>query len=146
MSSQSSAYAPDRPVDDDTHNNSKRHHQEHHEGHRGQPTSYDLSTIDVPRATSFPIVAINDRGEVAGTYTVPFPIPPGPFPHGFVFENGTVTTIDVPDSTTTTVTAINNRGELAGGYSFPLPNAQSHGFVYDDGTYTTIDPPGATVA
>jgi hypothetical protein len=82
------------------------------------------------------IVAINDRGEVVGTYrTVPS------F-HPFVYHDGTFTTIEVPGATTTTVAAINNRGEVAGSYA--TSDLHGHGFVDDHGAFTIIDAPGAT--
>jgi hypothetical protein len=75
-----------------------------------------LATTDVPGATSFPIVAINDRGEVAGGYSSPLP---NAHSHGFVYDDGTFTTIDPPGADFTERAAINDRCEVAGNYIAP---------------------------
>jgi probable HAF family extracellular repeat protein len=105
--------------------------------HIGPPQGflYDNGTItmlDPPGATSSFAAAINDRGEVVGTYD------DSSGDHGFIYDNGTFTTLDAPYDPV----QINDRGEVAGNY-FDSSDTE-HGFVYDDGTYTTLNVPGAT--
>jgi uncharacterized membrane protein len=104
--------------------------------HKGGPQGfvYDNGTItmlDPPGATSSVAAAINDRGQVVGSYDE----------RGFIYDNGTYTTLNVPGATDTSVTAINDRGEIAGSY---FGSSGEHGFVDDNGTFTTLNVPGAT--
>ncbi len=90
--------------------------------------------MSVPGASTIFVEAINDRGEVVGSYTE------NGDDYGFVYDNGTLTTLSVPGATDTSVTAINDRGEIAGIYD---DSSGYHDFVYDNGTYTTLNVPGA---
>ncbi len=95
-----------------------------------------VTTLNVPGAADTDPEAINDRGEVAGTYVVE----PSATILGFIYDNGTYTTLDAPGAYTTSALALNNRGEAAGYYE---DSSGQYGFVYDNGTFTTVDPPGA---
>jgi len=95
-------------------------------------TRAPFTTIDSPQGTYDAIpIAINDSGEVAGSYSED-----GDF-LGFVYDKGTFTTIDPPGATYAAPTAINNSGELAGYYEDSAGN--THGFI-------ASDPPGAPAA
>ncbi len=68
---------------------------------------YLKATLNIPGAIRSTVHAINDRVELAGTYT------DSSGEHAFIYDNGIVTTLNVPDATTTLVCAINDRGVLA---------------------------------
>ncbi len=81
-----------------------------------------FTTLTAPGGFSTNPTAINDRGEVAGTYDESSGVS-----HGFVDDNGTFATLNVPGSIGTFVTAINDRGEVAGWYIDS--NGEQHGFL-----------------
>jgi probable HAF family extracellular repeat protein len=97
-----------------------------------------VTTLNAPGATDTDPEAINDRGEVAGTYVVE---PTATF-HGFVYDDGTFTTLDAPGAYNTRALALNDRGEVAGLYE---DSSGQYGFVYDHGTYRTLSVPGASI-
>jgi probable HAF family extracellular repeat protein len=126
----------------------QRHHRPSHQqpwGRHGYYTDssggphgfiYDdgaFTTLDAPGASDTTPQAINDRGDVAGTYYN------GSY-HGFIYDDGTFTTLDAPGALATHAQAIDNRGDVAGYYY----DGSDHGFVYDNGTFTTLNAPGAT--
>ena len=85
--------------------------------HRGT-----LTTFDPPGSTSSGARAINNRGEVTGTYT---DVRGGP--HGFMRDpRGTITTFDVPGSTYSQPLSINEAGAVTGYYS---DGFTFHGFI-----------------
>ncbi len=102
-------------------------------------TSYTITTLNAPGATSTFASAINDRGEVAGYYFDSSGI------HGYVDANGTFTTLNVPGAAVTFASAINDHGEVVGNYEdSTVGHVTGDGFIYDDGTYTTLSAPGAS--
>jgi probable HAF family extracellular repeat protein len=72
-----------------------------------------LTPIDVRGAQSTDPKAINNQGQVAGTYY------DGTHYHGFIKQigNGQMTFINGPGATDTTVNAINDFGQVAGSYT-----------------------------
>jgi hypothetical protein len=97
-----------------------------------------------------PVVSINDRGTVVGSY-----IDASGVSHGFVRDpHGTITTIDAAGAGTgpfqgtggqAVVMSLNDRGTIAGSYTDA--GGVSHGLVRDKhGTITTIDAPGAAAS
>jgi uncharacterized protein (TIGR03437 family) len=95
------------------------------------------SPIQVPGASHTNPTAINNNGQIVGTYST------GGVPHGFLRDtDGTYTTFDVPGSVGgTRPTGINNHGVIVG--SFATASALAHGFVRSaDGTFATFDAPG----
>jgi probable HAF family extracellular repeat protein len=97
---------------------------------------YDHGTftaINYPGTTLSEANAINNAGEIVGTYD---DVNGGP--RSYLYQSGVFTNIDVPGSTFTNVSAINNKGVAAGYYQ--LRNASIHGFLrYANGTFVTID-------
>jgi YD repeat-containing protein len=106
-----------------------------------------LTIIKLPgRAGVQEVLALNDRGQVAGqwddrpeTRTV---IEPGTR-HGFVWDRGRLTRFDVPGSLATGALGINNHGQVTGAYDDAA--GRHHGFVLRRGRFATIDAPGRTV-
>jgi hypothetical protein len=81
-----------------------------------------MRIFDVPDSTSTQPIAMNAKGQVAGTY-----LDAGNVNHGFVREkDGVITTFDVPGSTSTYPTGINPSGDVTGWYS---DASGTHGFV-----------------
>jgi uncharacterized membrane protein len=105
-----------------------------------------VTTIVLPgRAELDEIVAVNDRGQVAGTWVDPSESPT-PVPntrHGVVWDRGRLTRFDVPGSLATGALGINNAGQVTGSYDDAA--GRHHGFVLRRGRFTTIDAPGRTV-
>jgi hypothetical protein len=81
----------------------------------------NLTSIDVPGATSTQAQGINPQGEIVGQYTA------GGTTHGFLLDmQGSFTSIDVPGATSTIAQGINPQGEIVGTYSV---GATTHGFL-----------------
>jgi inosine/xanthosine triphosphate pyrophosphatase family protein len=77
-------------------------------------------------------VAINNHGEVAGSYS----LSASGFPtKGFIYDNGAFTTFDPPGAIYTFPYAINDHGEVTGEYIDSPVGA--HGFIYE----TVFGPP-----
>jgi probable HAF family extracellular repeat protein len=87
--------------------------------------------LRVPGGTEVIPNAINDRGEIVGSYTDA----QGQV-HGFLYRGGTFFTIHVPGSSTTRAVDINKWGTIAG-------NFDSHSYVLQHGVFSTVDAPGA---
>lgn len=102
-----------------------------------------VTVIDLPgRAAVQEYLAVNDRGQVVGTWDDRFDTDanePGSR-HGFVWDRGHVTRLDVPGSLFTGALGINNRGQITGSYDDA--DGRHHGFVLQRGRFTTIDAPG----
>ena len=102
-----------------------------------------LTIIELPGPAGVQeILALNDRGQVTGTWDdrpEPPTIEPGSR-HGFVWDRGRLTRFDVPGSLATAPFGINNAGQITGAYADATGN--NHGFVLQRGRYTTIDAPG----
>src|SRR5205807_6998577 len=94
-----------------------------------------FTTIDVPSTfgTRTRAFAINDAGQIAGTFT-------SGNSHGFLLSGGVFTRIDDPSADGgTDVSGINASGQIAGTYFFA---GISHGFLRDaSGHFTTLDVP-----
>jgi uncharacterized membrane protein len=105
-----------------------------------------VTTIVLPGgALSDEILAVNDRGQVAGSWDdrpQTRTVEPGSF-HGFVWDRGRLTRFDVPGSLATGALGINNAGQVTGSFD---DTRGHHGFVRQpSGRYTTIDAPGRMV-
>lgn len=112
-----------------------------------------------PDATTFSFhQAINDSGQIAGTYGDSLPGPDGSAPpgsiHGFVqHQRGDITRFDIPGAAGLVVEGNDDRGQVVGEYygrdAVPGPNGLApagsiHGFVRQpDGQITTLDLPFA---
>src|SRR3954451_21121885 len=98
------------------------------------------TTIDDSSGTSTGgRIAINDLGQVIGTYTTTIPFKNGFETHGFLYSNGTYTTIDDPSGTTYSLIAINNARQIIGLYQDSQHNLNS--FFYSEGIYLTLAGP-----
>lgn len=95
-----------------------------------------VTTLDYPGATSTGASAINNSGDIVGSYTDTAKVV-----HGFLFSAGTYTTIDVPGAYSTSPVGINNLGQISG--YFYGSDSRTHGFLFDGTQYTTLDFPGA---
>lgn len=87
--------------------------------------------LQIPGATEIIPEAINDRGDIVGSYRNA----QGSV-DGFLLRSGSLTIIHVPNSITTNANDINNKGDITGVFD-------GHAFVLHAGTYTMIDVPGA---
>jgi probable HAF family extracellular repeat protein len=102
--------------------------------------SNDISRVDLPNQNLsyswYPVAdAINDKGQIAGTF-----FEQGYVNRGFVKDsNGDVTVIDFPGAkwTNDRIADINNNGQLVGNYL--TSNGQSHGFLFSDGVFKNIE-------
>ena len=92
-----------------------------------------------PNTFSLQAVAINNRGDIAGSYlTARFGGPDRL--HGFVLRGETFTDIAIPGASYgTAVTGINDSGDIVGHFG----NPSNHGFLLRDGKLTSFDVPGA---
>ena len=106
-----------------------------------------FTALQVPprdNAYSVEATAINDRGQIAGSYgTVTGVFDDQRGSVGFIDTNGTIKTFAVPRVSFTEPTAINNLGEVAGNASFGFYGPDV-GFVDIGGKITTFEYPGAT--
>lgn len=96
-----------------------------------------------PGATHVLVAAINERGNLVGSYAV------SPVWHGFYLESassGVYSTLDFPGASYTMATGINDKSEIAGYYGSSWSGAVSpgdHGFISRDGQFTTVDYPNS---
>ena len=100
-----------------------------------------FTLINVPGTSGIQPAAINDAGQIVGTYyptTGPQNI--SPLPQAFLYDHGTFTTIDVPGGRGTQATGINNAGQIVG---YSVIDNRYQGFVDDHGSFTVIDAPGS---
>jgi len=94
-----------------------------------------------PNAVATCPTAINDAGEVAGTWT-----DSTGFVHGFIWtQKRGFTSFDAPKTTHTIPLAINNSGTVVGYFATKKQTAQG-AFLYSEGTLTVITVPGARSA
>jgi probable HAF family extracellular repeat protein len=102
-----------------------------------------FTLINVPGTIGLQPTAINDAGQIVGTYfSSAGPQNISPSPQGFLYEHGTFTTIDVPGGTGTHATGINNAGQIVG---YSAISGRFQGFVDDHGSFTIIDLRGAAL-
>jgi uncharacterized membrane protein len=102
----------------------------------GPPLPGHFITIDVPGAVATIPEAINNWGEVVGSYNDSNDVG-----HGYIERGGSFTTLDDPAgaSGTSFAAGINDFGVVGGGYADA--DGTPHGFIYEDGRFTTIDDP-----
>ncbi len=93
-----------------------------------------FTQLDFPGAFVTQANAINDAGQIVGTYETLQGL------YSFLYQNGEYTRIAVPHAVRTFATAINNRGVVAGSYEGGY--ITSHSFLYQNGEFTTVDFPG----
>ena len=99
----------------------------------------DFSLPGIPGAIPS---AINNLGQIAGTYSVPSSAGAETV-YGFIDTNGTVTRLEpAPNTTYIRIIQINDRGQVLGTYDARSAGGE-HAFVYSNGTFTQIDIPGA---
>jgi probable HAF family extracellular repeat protein len=95
-----------------------------------------FTQLDYPGASVTQANAINNAGQIVGTYNTTYG------PHSFFYQNGVYTSIDDPNAVWTNATAINNHGVAAGYYQDGQLN--THGFLYKNGKFQTVDHPAAS--
>jgi uncharacterized membrane protein len=102
-----------------------------------------LTIIELPGPAGVQeVLALNDRGQVTGTWD-DRPEPPAIEPgsrHGFVWDRGRLTRFDAPGSLATAAFGINDQGQITGAYADAT--GSNHGFLLQRGRYTTTDAPG----
>ncbi len=103
-----------------------------------------LTTIHFPGADPTLPSAINNAGQIAGTFRYPTAGEPG-YAHGFVESNGVYSIVDEPGFVdaypyTTNVTGINDSGDLVGWTTNPGGGCS---FIYHQGSFTCFSVPGA---
>ncbi len=104
--------------------------------------TYSFTVIDPVAGGTVTSAAINDSGEVAGTY-----IDPNLATHGFVDAGSAVSMVEIGGATTTVVTGVNDSGQITG-YSFTAGangNSNVVGFVGQPGSLGPIAVPGTDV-
>jgi probable HAF family extracellular repeat protein len=79
--------------------------------------------------------AINNAGQVVGTYTIPGQN------IGFLYSGGTYTDILPPNAGYTVAYGLNNNGDIVGTFQ---DTVGQHGFLYNGSSYQTLDAPGAS--
>jgi probable HAF family extracellular repeat protein len=91
--------------------------------------------IDAGKGATFPH-AINDLGQIVGSYTV------AGVTVGFLRDaTGKFTTITHPGATSTSAYGINTLGDIVGSYT--TSDGVEHGFLLSGGVFTSIDYPAA---
>ena len=86
---------------------------------------YSFTTIDVPGASSTGANAINDSGQIVGSFD------DATGAHGFFLDvDGSFTTIDVPGASETFAIGINNSGQIVGFFGA----LGEHGFLDTGGS------------
>jgi hypothetical protein len=102
----------------------------------GDPT-YTL--FEVPGATGTQASSINNRGDIAGQYTLP-----GNLTAAFVLsKHGEWETFSVPGSVVTTAHGINTRGDVVGSFTLAGAGQRPRGFTRTDGVISFLDVPGS---
>lgn len=97
-----------------------------------------VTSFDVPGATATEVTAINNLGQIAGSYT-----DANGLEHGFVDTNGVFQTIDVPGAEFTDVLGMNDEGQLVGFFYYDYPDRSGeHAFLF---TPTVATPEPSTV-
>ena len=75
-----------------------------------------FTTVDMPGASGTYLNAINNNGEIVGSYYTPseYHFPYFPNVHGLIYDNGTLATLDNGDNSNTNLTGINDAGVIVG--------------------------------
>lgn len=102
----------------------------------------NCSPLDYPGAAATIPAAINDPGQIVGTYY------DDSGQHAFLYEKGHFQNIDYPGACQTSVSGINNRGDIVGFYDLLTQSGCERDYAYvrfSDGIVKTLSPPpGAT--
>ena len=104
--------------------------------------TYIFTVIDPVSSGTVTTVAINDAGEVAGSY-----IDAASATHGFTDIGGTISTIDAAGAATTEITAV-NAGGIVAGFSFATASqtaTNAVGFTGLPGSTISIAVPGTDI-
>ena len=97
-----------------------------------------FETIDAPGAVITQVSAINDQGDMVGTYW------DGTFvAHGFTLIDGEFSDASFPGAIHSSPAGINDLGHFVGSYSNDGFIGDIHGYVLRDGNFETIDIEGA---
>ncbi len=97
--------------------------------------NYTYVNIDYPGGQFSSPEAVNDHGQVVGSYQDSAGI------HGFYYDGSTYTSLDFPgNSGGTLAEGINNSGVISGEY-LTNQGTETHGFVYQNGVFTSYDYP-----
>jgi uncharacterized membrane protein len=100
------------------------------------------TVFDVPGAKGTEAVKLNNRGQVAGTFSTDTPIVNDTArPHAYLWDRGKVARIDVPGAVLTAGSGVNDRGQVVGAYGDAA--GAVYGFRWERGRFTIIDAPGA---
>lgn len=93
---------------------------------------YEFFTLDVPGAVSTGLARINNRNEIAGSFTA------ATGSHqGFVWSNGAFTPVSVPGAVGTWVSDLNDNGAIVGSCECETVSGLGmHGFRYAAGAWT----------
>ena len=100
--------------------------------------------FDVPGALATSPAAINERGDITGSYSVN--AQPGiVIQRGFLLTHGRIASVDVPGGANTLPSALNEAGTIAGTFTDPAlrPPFNTAAFVFQKGKYTRLPLPGA---
>lgn len=97
-----------------------------------------FTKISFPGSNGTVATAINNSGQIVGTYTTVSLTPQKS--NGFIYNGSTFTTLNIPGAVLTQPKGINTSGQVVGYYQSP----SEHGFLQSGGTFTTFDYPGAT--
>jgi hypothetical protein len=103
-----------------------------------------FTRIDVAGALATSPAALNDSGDIVGSYSVV--IQPGvTVQRGFLLAHGRLTNIDVPGGMNTLPSVLNNAGTIAGTFENPALPApfNTAAFVLQNGKYTRLALAGA---
>lgn len=102
-------------------------------------STYNFQSFGVPLANSTRALAINDSGQIVGSY-----LTDGLTWQGFLYQHGNFTTLDFPglnpQNDATFVTDINNLGQVVGNHQEAFIN----NFIYSSGSFTSVDTPYMT--
>jgi hypothetical protein len=100
-----------------------------------------FTSISVPGSNGTAATAINNNGQIVGSYTTTAMTPQKS--NGFIYIGGTFTyPFNVSGAVLTQPTGINNSGQIVGYFESP---SAAHGFLHNSGgTFITFDYPGAT--
>jgi uncharacterized membrane protein len=102
----------------------------------GDPT-YTL--IEVPGAIATTPNSINNRGDIAGQYTLP-----GNLTAAFILsKHGEWETFSVPGSVVTIAHGVNTRGDVVGHFTLPGAGQRPRGFTRIDDVISFFDVPGS---
>lgn len=106
--------------------------------------SFTFGTMDFPRSANSSAGAINDKGQVAGSYGPDYQ-PYAPGIRGYRLSGNAFKKIDYPGAVSTLAYGINKKGAVIGTYTFEQSGLPYHGYEFANNAYTTIDYPGSGV-